>query len=101
MAKQPKIICFGELLIDMISTTTGDLTESENFLKKFGGAPANTATGVARLGSPSMFIGKVGNDPFGKFLKKELDKNGVDTSALILSNDKRTTLAFVSQTKDG
>lgn len=98
---QSKIVCFGELLIDMISTTTGDLIESEEFLKKFGGAPANTASGLAKLGFPVSFIGKVGNDPFGRFLKKELEKNNVDTSSLILSQKQKTTLAFVSQTKTG
>lgn len=99
--QQPKVVCFGELLIDMISTTIGDLTETENFLKKFGGAPANTAVGLAKLGASVSFIGKVGNDPFGHFLKKELEKQNVDTSHLVISNDKRTTLAFVSQTKTG
>ncbi len=98
---QSKIVCFGELLIDMISTTTGDLIESEEFLKKFGGAPANTASGLAKLGTPVSFIGKVGKDPFGRFLKKELEKNHVETSSLILSQNQKTTLAFVSQTKTG
>ncbi len=97
----PSVLCFGELLIDMISTTTGDLSQSEGFLKKFGGAPANTAAGLARLGTSVYFAGKVGNDPFGRFLKNTLDKNGVNTSELILANDSKTTLAFVSLGKNG
>jgi len=101
MPTQPKVTCFGELLIDMISTTIGDLTQTENFLKKFGGAPANTAVGLAKLGTNVSFIGKVGNDPFGHFLKKELENQNVDTSSLVVSDDQRTTLAFVSQTKTG
>lgn len=101
MAAPPKIVCFGELLVDMISTTTGDLVSSEGFLKKFGGAPANTAAGLAKLGAPVSFIGKVGNDPFGFFLKRTLDENGVDTASLILDNTQRTTLAFVSLTEKG
>lgn len=96
-----KATCFGELLIDMIATNTGPLQDSEGFLKKFGGAPANTAADLAKLGVPVSFIGKVGDDPFGHFLKGILDENGVDTDSLILSKTEKTTLAFVSLTESG
>lgn len=95
------IICFGELLIDMISQDIGSLVSSSGFLKKFGGAPANTAMGLARLGVKVGFMGKVGNDPFGLFLKQTLEENNVDTKNLILSSRDKTTLAFVSLTKTG
>jgi fructokinase len=62
----PSALCFGELLIDMIATNTGSLIRSDGF-EKFGGAPANTACGLAKLGIPVSFMGKVGNDPFGHF----------------------------------
>lgn len=101
MAHDPTVVCFGELLIDMIATNTGSLKASEGFLKKFGGAPANTAAGLAILGVPVSFIGKVGDDPFGHFLKKTLDENGVATDRLILSREHKTTLAFVSLTESG
>lgn len=97
----PHVVCFGELLIDMISTNTGSLRTSEGFLKKFGGAPANTAADLAKLGVPVRFMGKVGDDPFGHFLKDILDENGVDTNSLILSKTDKTTLAFVSLTDSG
>ncbi|MFH0943111.1 MAG: carbohydrate kinase [Candidatus Beckwithbacteria bacterium] len=96
-----QITCFGELLIDMIAMNTGSLIESEGFLKKFGGAPANTASGLAKLGLPVSFIGKVGQDPFGIFLKQELDKYKVKTDNLIMSETGTTTLALVSLTKQG
>ncbi|MDP2637633.1 MAG: carbohydrate kinase [Candidatus Levybacteria bacterium] len=96
-----QIVCFGELLIDMISSNVGDLKDSEGFLKKFGGAPANTAVGLAKLGLSAKFIGKVGNDPFGLFLKEILDDNNVDTKNLILSKKEKTSLAFVSLTETG
>lgn len=101
MINTPRVVCFGELLIDMIATNTGPLRDSEGFLKKFGGAPANTAADLAKLGVPVSFIGKVGDDPFGHFLKATLDENGVDTTSLILSNSEKTTLAFVSLTESG
>lgn len=96
-----KIVCFGELLIDMISANAGSLVESEGFLKKFGGAPANTAVGLGKLGADVSFIGKVGDDPFGKYLKKTLEDYGVNTEGLIMSEKDKTTLAFVSLTKEG
>ena len=99
--KIPSIVCFGEVLIDMISTNTGNLMNSKGFLKKFGGAPANTAADLAKLGVPVRFMGKVGDDPFGHFLKGTLDENGVGTDSLILSKTEKTTLAFVSLTDSG
>lgn len=99
--KNSSVTCFGELLIDMISTNTGSLVSSDGFLKKFGGAPGNTASGLAKLGVPVSFIGKVGNDPFGIFLKTELESYCVDTKGLVISKVDRTTLAFVSLTKGG
>jgi len=95
------ITCFGELLIDMIAMNPGSLVEAEGFLKKFGGAPANTASGLAKLGLPVSFIGKVGQDPFGYFLKRELDTYKVNTKKLVMSETGTTTLALVSLTKQG
>lgn len=99
--KNPSVLCFGELLVDMISMTAGNLSKSEGFLKKFGGAPANTAIGLAKLKTSVSFVGKVGNDPFGHFLKNTLKQNGVDISHLILTDKYHTTLAFVSLGKNG
>ncbi|MBU1323014.1 carbohydrate kinase [Patescibacteria group bacterium] len=96
-----QVVCFGELLIDMIAMNPGNLVEAEGFLKKFGGAPANTASGLAKLGLPVSFIGKVGQDPFGYFLKRELDTYKVNTKKLVMSETGTTTLALVSLTKQG
>lgn len=85
----------------MIATNTGSLVQSDGFLKKFGGAPANTACGLAKLGVSVSFMGKVGDDPFGHFLQKTLAENAVGTEALVLSKDFPTTLAFVSLTETG
>lgn len=101
MNNNSSIVCFGELLIDMISTTVGDLQNSEGFLKKFGGAPANTAAGLAKLGLSVRFMGKVGDDPFGHFLKSTLDEVDVETDRLLMSKTDKTTLAFVSLGPNG
>jgi len=97
-----RILCIGELLIDLIcSDINVSLAEGVNFIKKAGGAPANVSAAIAKLGGSASFAGKVGNDPFGIFLKDTLNNAGVDTSMLILDKDSNTTLAFVSLMNDG
>jgi len=96
------IITLGELLIDFVPTVSNvSLIEAPAFKKAPGGAPANVAAGLAKLGTSCAFLGKVGDDPFGKFLEKTLSDLGVDTQGLIFSNKARTALAFVSLHGDG
>jgi fructokinase len=101
MAVNKKVTCFGELLVDMIALNAGKLTQVEGFLKKFGGAPANTASGLAKLGVPVNYLCKVGADPFGEFLKAELENFGVNIKSVVTSSTGTTTLAFVSLTETG
>jgi sugar/nucleoside kinase (ribokinase family) len=71
--KQYDVICIGEVLIDLISQEPGkSLTDTMSFRKFAGGAPANVAVGMAKLGLNVAFAGKVGRDPFGKFLRNYL-----------------------------
>ena len=98
----PDIITLGELLIDFVPTVSGvTLIEAPAFKKAAGGAPANVAAGLARLGVPTGFMGKVGDDAFGHFLAQTLKECGVDVRALRFSTEARTTLAFVSLRADG
>lgn len=95
-------ICLGELLIDFVPTVTGtSLIDAPAFKKAPGGAPANVAVGLARLGTPSAFMGKVGDDPFGHFLVNTLAEAGVDVRPVRFSAEARTALAFVSLRADG
>ena len=96
------IITLGELLIDFVPTVSGvSLIEAPAFKKAPGGAPANVAAGLAKLGVSCAFLGKVGDDAFGRFLKATLDEVGVDTKGLVFSEEARTALAFVSLRADG
>jgi fructokinase len=96
-----KIYCIGELLIDFVAEKQGsDLSQAFEFTKKAGGAPANVACAISKLGGNGIFIGCVGSDPFGSFLLKTLKNEGVDISLTQLS-DTFTTLAFVSLSEDG
>ena len=94
-----KIFSFGEALIDFIGTPAGNnLENSETFIKKPGGAPANVAVALSRLETPVSFVGKVGSDAFGKFLINTLREEGVDTKFMLQSGNlfHQTSLAFVS-----
>lgn len=96
-----KVFCIGELLIDFVAEKQGnDLSKATEFTKKAGGAPANVACAIAKLGGKGIFMGCVGNDPFGTFLLEVLKKEGVDIS-LAQQSETFTTLAFVSLAEDG
>jgi fructokinase len=97
-----KVVCLGEALIDFVADTAGvSLEECPGFQKAPGGAPGNVAVGLARLGIPASFVGKVGDDPFGRFLRDTFDSAGVDTGTMRLSSEARTGLAFVSLMANG
>lgn len=66
-----------------------------------GGAPANVAVGVARLGGRSAFIGRVGDDPFGRFMQKTLADEQVNTEWLRLDPQHRTSTVVVDLDNDG
>ncbi len=96
------IVCMGELLIDFVALETGvTVGEASGFQKAPGGAPANVAVAVRRLGGESAFVGQVGNDPFGQHLHAVLAAEGVDVRGLRLTDAARTMLAFVSLAADG
>ena len=98
----PDIISFGEVLVDMLSSRIGQQDNGpESFTKFAGGAPANVAVAVARLGGRSRMAGKLGDDMFGHFLRDELHKAGVDTRYLLSTREANTALAFVSLDSNG
>jgi len=97
-----EIVCLGEALIDMVAQQKGvTIAEAKGFSPAPGGAPANVAVGVAKLGVRSAFLGKVGADPFGYLLRDTLYQHGVDVGGMRFDESARTALAFVSLTKEG
>jgi len=89
-----RVFCIGELLIDFVAENQGsDLSKALNFTKKAGGAPANVACAIAKLGGKSSFIGCVGKDPFGSFLLDVLKNENVDIS-MAQRSETFTTLAW-------
>ena len=89
------VVAVGEILIDMISTGKDvSLFDAPSYVPLPGGAPANVAVGVQRLGKSSAFIGKVGHDGFGVGLRNLLQTEGVDVRGLLDDTEHFTTLAF-------
>ena len=89
------VLAIGETLVDLIvSDGSPDLSRARTFEDRDGGAPANVAVALARLGVPSAFGGVVGDDAFGHRLRAVLDREGVDTSRLRATAEAPTTLAF-------
>jgi len=96
------ILCIGEALIDMICTDKGSaLSDSNNFLKKAGGAPTNVAAAIAALGGNVSLAAKVGVDPFGKHLIEVMNDFGVSTKWVLQDEKYFTTFAFVSLMENG
>lgn len=93
------IMAIGEMLVDFTKEITdkGEVIYRQNA----GGAPANVAVMAAKLGTTSGFIGKVGRDMFGKYLKDVLAENKVNTDGLVMDSKYSTTLAFIDKNESG
>ncbi|MGA4658849.1 aminoimidazole riboside kinase [Citrobacter braakii] len=85
-----KIWTLGDAVVDLLPLS------DMQYQACAGGAPFNVAIGSARLGCQSGFIGRVGDDDFGHFLKKTLSDSGVSTESLQLDNQHKTSTVLVS-----
>ena len=95
--RMAEVVCLGEILIDFVSLKSGvRLAGAPAFQRAAGGAPANVAVGLARLGVKAAFVSRVGADEFGRFLRSTLERERVDTSGLLTTKEAPTGLAFVS-----
>lgn len=94
------VTAIGELLIDF---TPYGLSEQGNplFERNPGGAPANVLAALAKLGRRTAFIGSVGEDAFGHYLREVLERCGIDVNHLAVTEKAQTTLAFVQLDSSG
>ncbi|MBW9037832.1 aminoimidazole riboside kinase [Escherichia coli] len=90
-----KVWGLGDAVVDLLPEKPGTLLQCP------GGAPANVAVGVARLGGLSGFVGCVGDDPFGRFMRKTLADEGVDTAYMHTDPLYRTSTVVVSLVPGG
>lgn len=100
MEKRFDVTALGELLIDF--TENGISSQGNPILEANpGGAPCNVLAMLQKLGKKTSFIGKVGNDQFGRMLKDAIDRAGIESGNLMMDENVHTTLAFVHTMKDG
>ena len=94
------VVALGELLIDF--TENGTSAQGNTLFEACpGGAPCNMLAMLRKLGKECAFIGKVGNDMFGRLLRQVILDAGIQADALILDDEIPTTLAFVKTLPDG
>ena len=100
MEKKYDVTALGELLIDF--TENGTSEQGNPMLEANpGGAPCNVLAMLQKLDKKTSFIGKVGNDQFGRMLKETIESVGIDSGNLIMDEEVHTTLAFVHTFADG
>ncbi len=85
-----QVWCLGDAVVDLLPEEPGKLRQCP------GGAPANVAVGVARLGGKSGFIGRVGDDPFGRFMRQTLAEERVLVEFMTLDEQRRTSTVVVA-----
>ena len=91
------VLCIGEMLIDFTPFKGETLVYKANP----GGAPANVAVSLARNGIDTGFMGKLGDDDFGRLLKRTLEENNITHLCPELTSEATTTLAFVTLDEGG
>ncbi len=103
MSSIPKVICLGEALVDRLgpvgvdpATVSRDLCDD-----RFGGAPANVACALARLGTPSAFVGRLGSDPIGDRFVELMARRQVSLSALQRDPIRPTRIVMVQRSTNG
>lgn len=95
-----KVVFFGEILIDLISSNfTDNLLSAKEFKWHFGGSPTNIAKSLADFGIKVRMVGKVGNDKFGIACVKDLEKRGVDVEYVQIDEMAHTSLVFTTRSK--
>lgn len=100
MEKKIDVLALGELLIDF--THNGESSQGNGlFEANPGGAPCNVLAMLNKLGHKTAFMGKVGNDIFGRLLKKTLEELSIQTDYMQMDEEVRTTLAFVANDETG
>lgn len=94
------VLVAGEALIDLFPAEGGRLADVETLRRAAGGAPANVAVGMARLGTPPLLWTRLGDDPFGEHLLDVLAANGVSDSLIAVDDERKTAHTLVADDPD-
>lgn len=97
----PLVLCLGEALVDRLGPPGGDPARDGPCDDRLGGAPANVACALARLGTPSAFLGRLGRDAIGAAFAELFAERGVDTSALQWDGERPSRVVLVRRDASG
>ncbi len=100
-ARAPQVLCLGEALVDRLGPPGGDPARDLPCDDRLGGAPANVACALARLGTPSAFLGRLGEDAIGAAFRELFEARGVDTSALQWDAQRPSRIVLVRRNAQG
>lgn len=96
MNKHLDVICLGRAAVDLYGVQVGGrLEDMQSFAKYLGGSSGNLAAGLARLGTRSSMLTRVGNEAMGRFVREALDREGVDVSHVITDPQRLTGLVIL------
>lgn len=96
-----KVILFGEPMALLISEEVGTLEDSKKFSRAMSGAEVNVAIGLTRLGHSVSYLTRLGNDPFGHYIKKSLKENNINTDFISYDNKYRTGIQLKNRVLNG
>lgn len=95
-----KVVLLGEALIDFLSEDYSEsLSAVNHFIKYAGGSPANITANLLNLGERAVLITRIGDDPFGDYLKNRFIEKGIDTTFVQIDKEKSTSMVFVAKSK--
>jgi len=101
MADIPAVICLGEALVDRLGPPGGDPAVDQPVDDRLGGAPANVACALARLGTATAFIGRLGDDANGQAFRQLFRERGVDQRAMQNDAQRPTRVVLVRRSAGG
>ena len=101
MAFGPVVVCLGEALIDRLGPPGGDPAVDRPVDDRLGGAPANVACGLARLGTPVAFAGRLGHDAIGEAFSRLFAERGLQTALLQRDGERPSRIVLVRRARDG
>jgi len=96
-----RVLVAGETLIDLFPTSEVPIDEAETLQREAGGAPANVAVALSRLGHAPLLWTRLGDDPFGEHLASVLTEEGVREALIEWDDERKTAHTLVGQDEEG
>jgi len=101
MSKTLAAVTFGEPMAMFIANEVGELSEVNSFTRALAGAESNVAVGLSRLGHPTGYVTKLGNDHLGTFIRKTQEREGIDTGCITVNPERPTGILIKSKVLSG